>query len=253
MNTDKARRAWSNHSLISYRLCLWRRPLSWFMSLQILHMRFKSFRFTFNDWRSRKTIFLGHIPFIHNWDAINSKGNSKDSGHTPWITPIEFFFVLLLIKKYCTMISGRTIFMGSWNLNSISGEVAYHRYKRGPARCGGWPSALAWPPRHGGGSRQRAGKANSIHVYIIYIIQSEKSGMYYIGVTTDIIQRLRHHNSGANRSTKNRGPWRLVYQEKVSDKSVAWKREHQIKSYKGGRAFKRLINLSDEKQDGGIA
>ncbi len=64
---------------------------------------------------------------------------------------------------------------------------------------------------------------------------------YYIGVTSDIIKRLEYHNSGANRSTKNKGPWVLIYQEEYADKSDAWKRERQIKSYKGGNAFKKLL------------
>ncbi|PIR73850.1 MAG: endonuclease [Candidatus Moranbacteria bacterium CG10_big_fil_rev_8_21_14_0_10_35_21] len=78
-------------------------------------------------------------------------------------------------------------------------------------------------------------------MYFVYIIKSEKSGKYYIGVTSNLIQRLRHHNSGANKSTKNRGPWLLVFQENFNDKKSAWLREKQIKSYNGGEAFKKLI------------
>jgi putative endonuclease len=78
-------------------------------------------------------------------------------------------------------------------------------------------------------------------MFTVYIIKSEKSGKYYIGVTSNLIQRLRHHNSGANKSTKNRGPWILVFQEIFDDTKSAWLRERQIKSYKGGEAFKKLF------------
>ncbi len=36
-------------------------------------------------------------------------------------------------------------------------------------------------------------------------------------------------------------PWELIYIEKFNNKIEAVKREKQIKSYKGGEAFKRLI------------
>ncbi|HUY69712.1 MAG TPA: GIY-YIG nuclease family protein [Candidatus Tyrphobacter sp.] len=82
--------------------------------------------------------------------------------------------------------------------------------------------------------------------YYVYIIQSKKTGRYYIGLTSDIEERLRHHNSGANKSTKGRGPWVLIHKELYKTKREAWERERQIKSYKGGEAFKKLI-------DGGVA
>jgi putative endonuclease len=74
-----------------------------------------------------------------------------------------------------------------------------------------------------------------------YIIKSETTGRYYVGMTSDINQRLRHHNSGANRSTKNKGPWTIVHKEYFENRNEAWFREKQIKRYKGGKAFKKLI------------
>ena len=55
-------------------------------------------------------------------------------------------------------------------------------------------------------------------MYVVYIIKSQKIKQYYIGVTKDLKQRLRHHNSGANRSTKNKAPWEIVYTENFADK-----------------------------------
>ncbi len=80
-------------------------------------------------------------------------------------------------------------------------------------------------------------------MYVVYIIKSKKTEQYYIGVTKDLKQRLRHHNSGANRWTKNKAPWETVYTEDFEDKKSAWFREKQIKSYKGGEAFKKLLGI----------
>ncbi|MFH1767341.1 MAG: GIY-YIG nuclease family protein [Patescibacteria group bacterium] len=80
-------------------------------------------------------------------------------------------------------------------------------------------------------------------MYYIYILFSKTHQRYYIGSTGDIVKRLQQHNIGATRSTKPFRPWVLVYQEIFETKTEARKRELQIKKYKGGRAFKRLLNI----------
>ncbi|MBS3770362.1 MAG: GIY-YIG nuclease family protein [Bacteroidales bacterium] len=78
--------------------------------------------------------------------------------------------------------------------------------------------------------------------YYVYILQSLKDNKYYIGSTSNVDKRLQFHNTGSQRSTRNRIPFKLIYKEELSDKITALKREKQIKSYKGGEAFKRLIS-----------
>ena len=78
--------------------------------------------------------------------------------------------------------------------------------------------------------------------HYIYILQSLKDHKYYIGYTTNVENRLIFHNSGKQRSTKFRIPFRLVHAEKFESKTDALKREKQIKSYKGGEAFKKIIS-----------
>ena len=80
-----------------------------------------------------------------------------------------------------------------------------------------------------------------MYMYIVYILKSEVSEGYYIGVTSDINKRLKAHNSGANRSTKSKRPWKVVHKEAYENKKDAWQRERLIKSYKGGVAFKKLL------------
>ena len=78
-------------------------------------------------------------------------------------------------------------------------------------------------------------------MYYVYVLQSQKDFGYYIGFTEDIEKRIKRHNSGFTKSIKHRIPFKLVHQEEYLTKKEAKNREKQIKSYKGGEAFKRLI------------
>lgn len=79
-------------------------------------------------------------------------------------------------------------------------------------------------------------------MYSVYILQSKKDGGYYVGCTSNLYKRLLAHNSGKTVSLKNRQPLKLIYFEEYNSIEEAYKREKQIKSYKGGEAFKKLIN-----------
>ena len=78
-------------------------------------------------------------------------------------------------------------------------------------------------------------------MWVTYILQSQKTGRYYVGHTGDLKERLRQHNSGKTRSLKAHLPVQVIHVEEFPDKQEAYFRERQIKSYKGGEAFKRLI------------
>lgn len=79
-------------------------------------------------------------------------------------------------------------------------------------------------------------------MYFTYIIQSTKTGKYYIGSTSNLERRLHEHNHNNTQSLKNKGPFVLIYKETFETVAEARKRESMIKSYKGGNAFKRLIH-----------
>jgi putative endonuclease len=80
-------------------------------------------------------------------------------------------------------------------------------------------------------------------MYFVYIIKSLIVLRYYIGSTENVDRRLSDHNSGKVKSTKAYKPWEIVYLERFDIKSYALKREKQIKSYKSGNAFKKLLGL----------
>jgi len=83
-------------------------------------------------------------------------------------------------------------------------------------------------------------------MYSVYILQSLKNQKYYIGHAEDSDVRLKKHNSGCVKSTKYGRPWEVVLVEKYKTRAEAYRRELEIKSYKGGIKFKRLLGLWKE-------
>jgi putative endonuclease len=83
-------------------------------------------------------------------------------------------------------------------------------------------------------------------MYKLYVLQSEKTKRYYIGQTEDLNERFLKHNSGSVKSTKNGIPWSVVYTEDYDNRTDALIREKEIKKYKGGIKFKKLLGLFKE-------
>jgi putative endonuclease len=84
-------------------------------------------------------------------------------------------------------------------------------------------------------------------MYFVYVLQIKKSGRYYIGQTQNLAKRLGKHRRGETKSIRNRGEFKIVYVEECSSRSQALQREKQIKRYKGGNAFKRLLEGWDRE------
>ena len=78
-------------------------------------------------------------------------------------------------------------------------------------------------------------------MHYVYVLRSLKTGRYYIGSTEDLTKRLERHNSGKNKSIKIGIPWVLAYKENFPTEQDAYRREMQIKRFKGGAAFKELL------------
>ena len=71
----------------------------------------------------------------------------------------------------------------------------------------------------------------SSEFWYVYILQCD-DGSYYTGITPNINQRLRKHNASKGcRYTRARTPVELVFQERHPNKSIARKREIEIKDY----------------------
>jgi putative endonuclease len=68
--------------------------------------------------------------------------------------------------------------------------------------------------------------------YYVYILRSDKSGIYYKGQTNSVFNRLSKHNSGYVKSTKAYRPWKLVFYTNVETRSEAVKLESKLKNLK---------------------
>ena len=82
-------------------------------------------------------------------------------------------------------------------------------------------------------------------MFFVYILQSMRLNIFYVGHTDDLTQRIREHQTGRSRFTASRGPWKLIYIEVFSTRSEAMKRERKIKSRKSRRYIERLLETSD--------
>ncbi|MFH0930309.1 MAG: GIY-YIG nuclease family protein [Candidatus Zixiibacteriota bacterium] len=77
--------------------------------------------------------------------------------------------------------------------------------------------------------------------WYVYILRCN-DGSYYIGVATDVEDRVREHKTGQGSAfTKKRMPVKLVYTEKHEDYTSARKRETQLKGWRREKK-KWLIN-----------
>ncbi|NBS69549.1 GIY-YIG nuclease family protein [bacterium] len=66
-------------------------------------------------------------------------------------------------------------------------------------------------------------------MYIVYILESQKNGRWYIGHTANLEERLAIHNSGKVILSAPYAPYGVIHKEEFATKSEAAKRERQIK------------------------
>lgn len=65
--------------------------------------------------------------------------------------------------------------------------------------------------------------------YFVYMLLCADNTIY-TGVARDVLLRLKKHQLGMGaKYTRGRGPLKLMYCERLADKSTALKREHEIK------------------------
>jgi len=72
-------------------------------------------------------------------------------------------------------------------------------------------------------------------MFYVYVLHSEKDGLFYTGATSDLKARLHEHDRGRVASTKDRLPVRLVYYEASLSQADAFRREKYLKSGPGKR------------------
>ena len=99
------------------------------------------------------------------------------------------------------------------------------------------PSILlrAYALRRTGASLREGGPC----VYYVYLIESVSAqGERYLGMTTDLKERLREHNAGKSFHTSKFKPWKLTTYIAFTDRAKAEAFERYLKSG-SGHAFAR--------------
>ena len=76
---------------------------------------------------------------------------------------------------------------------------------------------------------------------VVYVLQSIKNGIHYVGMTEDIERRLIEHNSGKSKFTSAFIPWKLIYSELAPNREEGRKKEKYFKSAAGKKYVQKKI------------
>ena len=76
--------------------------------------------------------------------------------------------------------------------------------------------------------------------YTVYILLSKKDKNLYVGCTQNLQKRLKAHDDGAVRTTRNRRPLVIIHAERFNDKASAFNRERYLKSLWSARYKRKL-------------
>jgi len=79
-------------------------------------------------------------------------------------------------------------------------------------------------------------------IFFVYIIYSEKIDQYYIGHSADLDDRFSRHLNSGSKATKKANDWKIACKEKFDTKSLACKREMEIKRKKSRKYIEWLVN-----------
>jgi putative endonuclease len=77
--------------------------------------------------------------------------------------------------------------------------------------------------------------------FYTYVLRSLTDLKFYVGFTSNLMQRFEAHNSGKVSSTKNRIPFELVYFEGCQSKEDAMHREKYLKTFYGKMFLKNRL------------
>jgi putative endonuclease len=79
-----------------------------------------------------------------------------------------------------------------------------------------------------------------IDMFNVYAIKSETKNYIYVGLTSNLEERVKFHNNGYQKTTKPYRPFGLIYSEECADRQSARLREKYLKSGVG-KDFLRSI------------
>jgi putative endonuclease len=79
-------------------------------------------------------------------------------------------------------------------------------------------------------------------MFFIYVLKSLNRNYIYVGMTTDLEERISDHNKGYNKTTKPYRPFKTILTENFPTRILAREREKYLKSGIGKEYLKSLIN-----------
>ena len=83
----------------------------------------------------------------------------------------------------------------------------------------------------------------------VYILESKRDERYYVGSTTNVEKRLKHHQSGGTPSTRRMGPMELVFQQEFPTLQEARHIEKRLKKLKRKDYLKKIVRDGYIKED----
>jgi len=86
----------------------------------------------------------------------------------------------------------------------------------------------------------------------LYILKSESTGRYYVGITVALPTRVAQHNSpqsNPSRWTRGGGSWRLVFRREFGTAAEALRAERYIKRMKSRAFVEKLISADYQLPD----
>ncbi len=88
------------------------------------------------------------------------------------------------------------------------------------------------------------------HAVAVYIMTNQKHGTLYIGVTSNLIQRIAQHKSGAIEGfTQQYSLHRLAYYELHATMETAIHREKRLKKYRREHKLRLIESLNPDWND----
>ena len=77
--------------------------------------------------------------------------------------------------------------------------------------------------------------------WFVYIIESERDGDFYKGISENVQKRVIEHNEGMSNFTSNKIPWKLICYYPVESKTHAIIEEKRIKKL-NRKSLLRIVN-----------
>ena len=81
-------------------------------------------------------------------------------------------------------------------------------------------------------------------MFTVYALYNPTINKIYIGQTENLEERLEaHKDKRFNKSftAKSKGDWQLIYTEEIESRSLALRREKELKSYRGREFVRKRI------------